>query len=355
MNTFFITGEQRSGTTLLSVILGRHSKVLVGEDAIGFRLVSCFGLLEKVFPFNAHHSVDEVLDWLVKIDYKGRLAEFIDVENIKNYPDLRSLVKASTEKLLNEKEKQVWGDKVPNMQHHIGDLLKLIPEARIIHIVRDGRAVAASKLKRTYRNPLVSGQDWVDGNAKGIANQKLIGEEQYKIIRYEDLLTKPDDVLKEVCEFLSIEYEENMTLADSQTEAKESYVKSTLDATKIDSFKEDFKPSTLRRLEKIQAPLLNYFGYELTTNPKEITYEPLSVAGRIWLNFLDNFKSLFRTERVGMRSRKSVQIKIPFKERVKRLFYVLVSDLFSKEIFLRISRRKHIRNIYMDNDLKAKK
>lgn len=350
MSVFFITGEQRSGTTLLAVMLGKHAEVMVGEDAIGFRITSCLGLLEKVLPYNPQHPVGDILSWLIKVDYKGRLADFLDFENMEQYPDARTLIAQSIDKTLRQHGKKIWGDKVPNMHYHMGDLLKLVPEARIIHMIRDGRAVAASKLKRTHRHPEVTGQDWVEGNAKGVAMQQLIGKEQYKIVKYEDLLTRPEATLSDICGFLSIDYQDSMVSLE-QAEGVEAYVKSSLDVSKIDAYKNELSPSLLRKVERLQKPLLEYFEYDLLYEWPIGKYHPLSVRRRIWLNFIDNFKALFRGKRKGMRARKNVDVHIPFHQRVKKLIYSLASEILSQRIFARLTRRRLINNVYMDEDL----
>ena len=355
MNTFFITGEQRSGTTLLSVLLSRHSQVCLGDEAIGFRLTACAGLLNEVLPYNAHHSVDDILSWLIKIDSNGRLAQFLDVENFANYPDVRSLVAGSVEKVLKANQKTLWGDKVPNMHYYLGDLLTLMPEAKFIHMVRDGRAVASSKLKRTNRSPYVTGQDWVDGNAKGLAHQKIIGKAQYKLVKYEALLREPEDTLKDICDFLAIDYEQVMTQADASTDDPDSYVKSTFDTSRINSFEEELKPSVLKKLEQLQGPMLRHFGYDLVYPLPDKPHKSLSHVRRIWLNFVDNFKALFRRSKsVGMKSRKNVELNVSFYQRLKKLLFYLTAEILSERLYLRVTRRKKIRNVYMDEDLKNK-
>ena len=46
----------------------------------------------------------------------------------------------------------------------VPDLLALIPDAKIIHIIRDGRATALSHANRTKKNIYLAAQEWVEGN-----------------------------------------------------------------------------------------------------------------------------------------------------------------------------------------------
>ena len=144
MDTFFIAGSQRSGTTLLSVMLDRHPNIHIGNDALAFRMISCFNLYKDILPYNLEYSREELQSWLIENDYKGRMKALLDYKDIKSYPDARSLLKNGIENRLQETGKSVFGDKAPNIEYFMRDLLTLIPEAKFIHIIRDGRSAALS-------------------------------------------------------------------------------------------------------------------------------------------------------------------------------------------------------------------
>ncbi|NND34351.1 MAG: sulfotransferase, partial [Saprospiraceae bacterium] len=168
MKSFFITGQQRSGTTLLAVMLSRHKDVYISKDSMAFRLTSCFNNYQVVLPYNLNYSRADLLSWLIKSDYKGRLLQIFDVEMVGD-KDVRSLIESAITDLLKTKGRKVFGDKAPNLHYFLGDLLKIVPDAKLLHIVRDGRATALSQHKRGFKNLLLAGQEWVDGTIAGLS------------------------------------------------------------------------------------------------------------------------------------------------------------------------------------------
>jgi len=335
MKSFFIAGVQRSGTTLLSVLLDNHSAVDLDGFSKAFRLITCFKNYEKVLPLNLQHSETEILKWKIKTDYKGRLAEFLDYENLEKYADYKDLIRASIEQRLAKNGKVIWGDKSPNLQHYLADLLLLIPEAKIIHIVRDGRATAYSNATRNHQHILLAAQDWVKGNVVAISNQQLVGEAQYMIIKYENLLEFPEKTMKKVCTFLAIDFEEKMLNLQNEKEGK-SYVKNTFDTSKINQYKKQISTKNLRKIERIQAPLLQKMGYELMFPTVLQEVRLLSLKKQIFLRQIDNVKMLSRSKRMGMIDRQIVEVPISWRNRFSKFLINFGKDFFPKAMYQKL-------------------
>ncbi len=334
--TFFITGVQRSGTTLLSVLLSNHPEIEIDGFATAFRLITCFKNYEKILPLNFLEEENEVLKWKIEKDYKGRLADFLDYKNLEQYDSIKALVNASISKRLEAKNKTLWGDKSPNLQHYTGDILKLIPDAKFIHIIRDGRATAYSHAARAHKNILLAAQEWVDGNTAALVNQKMLGSKQHLIVKYEELLAFPEKTARKICTFLDLEFHASI-LDMSNREEEKSYVKSTFDTSKIDAFKTQIPANTLRKIEKIQSPLLQKMDYSVVYPETLKTTRPLGVFQWIWLHQIDNFKMLFRSKRMGMIDRKNVEIPISFRNRWSKFVMNLAHDFLPKEIYFKLS------------------
>jgi hypothetical protein len=347
MNSFIIAGEQRSGTTLLSEVLGRHSQVYIDGYSVGFRLVSCFKHYTRVLPYNAAESQSAIQSWLIENDYKGRLAEFIDYKNLERFPSAQAAIQDGIDNRLSTEAKKVFGDKSPGIHHFMPELLTLVPKARFIHVVRDGRAVAHSQYKRTGKHVELAAQDWVDGNAKGLTNLAWLGADKYLMLKYEDLLSEPENTLKAVCKFLNLEYEPAMTAGKKADGQPDDYVLPSFEVAKIDEYKSGLKARQLRRIEKIEAPLLRRFGYELINELPAGSHRQLSIFRRIWLNQLDNFKRLFVSRRKGMHNRKNVDLQIPLKVRLRNFAFEWGRDFLPEKVFRRVFRKRWIKDVYM--------
>jgi len=347
MNTFFIAGAQRSGTTLLSVMLSKHPSISLDSHSIAFRLVSCFGYYNKILPYNLNYTKEELLAWLIKIDYKGRLHDLLGTKNLSEFPDARTFIQEGINQKLKAKEKTVFGDKSPNIENFVPELLLLIPDAKFIHVVRDGRAAALSKATRAHKNIYLAAQEWVDSNIAGLSNQALIGSDRYKMIKYEDLLLEPEKALRSICQFLNLDYDPVTIISDTE-QNDDDYVKSNLDTSKVDEFKLQLTKNQLKKLENIQGPLLNKFEYELMCPLVKGKHKQLSITKRIWYNQLDNIKQLFISKRKGMVNRKNVDVSIPIKTRVKTFVFEMGIDFLPDKVFKRIFRRRWIRDVYFN-------
>lgn len=101
--------------------------------------------------------------------------------------------------------KRRWGDKSPGYTHHLPAVQELLPEARFVHLVRDGRDVALS-LRHVWFAP---GQDaatlaryWRDRVEAARAGGRSC--RHFLEIRYEDLIADPAGVLNRLCQLVEL-------------------------------------------------------------------------------------------------------------------------------------------------------
>jgi hypothetical protein len=104
--------------------------------------------------------------------------------------------------------KERWGDKSPGYGWTMGPVERVLPEAHFIHLIRDGRDVALSKRdKRGADAPRVAklARHW----AKRIRRTRRQGARArcYMELRYEDLVADPETHLRDVCEFVDLEFD----------------------------------------------------------------------------------------------------------------------------------------------------
>ena len=88
---------------------------------------------------------------------------------------------------------------------------------KVIHLVRDARAVSFSKFKRgqqlnmkvSFLSAMVG---WVIINLKMLNNRILFEKEDFVRIKYEDLCGNPTEMIRQICDQLSLPYNTNMTV-----------------------------------------------------------------------------------------------------------------------------------------------
>jgi len=206
MDAVFIGGCGRSGTTLFKELLNRHSRCACGPET------SLYGL-----PFN----IDNIAaPW--DID-RSHLETFVDrSSNLVEFADL-----FATEFLTNECKKR-WVEKTPNNVRAIDRLLTWYPNARFIHVIRDGRDVVCS-LRKHPRERVVNGKivpvdsnnpversamRWLNDTSMGLAFQN---HPRCIEVRYEAFVTDPAAEMARVCDFIGEDFEQGMLNPDSDS------------------------------------------------------------------------------------------------------------------------------------------
>lgn len=211
-NPIFIIGVQRSGTTLLRLMLNAHSEIAIPEEA---RFLTPFLKPGVANKFYAGNELKNVIRYL---NNNGQFALW-NYDSSEFFNELDGIDKISVRNLIDlmyssysrKQGKHIWGDK-SLFFGSVSVLHELFPEARFIHIVRDGRDVFDSwrKMDKTKGNPAVIALDWVY-KERAICNSfSTVPKNKQLSIRYEDLLSQPENLVKSICMFLDIPYEAAM-------------------------------------------------------------------------------------------------------------------------------------------------
>ncbi len=210
---FFLIGAQRSGTTLLRLILNAHSQLAIPEE--GTFLIP---LLKKRY---IHHQLSgRALSTLVRYlslnpqlklwgsDYQEYFSQLGQKEHIS----IRELIENLYSIYAQQHGKNIWGDKTPPFFRKVDIFLALYPEARFIHIVRDGRDVFDSwrKIDNTKGNLSAIALDWRYKLSRIEKSFSRIPAANKLTIRYEDLLGRTEESVRSVCRLLDVPFETGM-------------------------------------------------------------------------------------------------------------------------------------------------
>ena len=198
-----IGGCGRSGTTLMRVILDSHSQIACGPESNVFPSPNRLNpgspgaaKLAKKFDLSAT-EMDAMLG------QAGSRAEFAE-----NFFD----------RYRGRANKPLWADKTPRNVQVLPYIFKHFPQARFVHVVRDGRDVACS-LRTHPRHRVVNGEivklntwnpiedcigRWVNDVGLGLAYRQ---DPRYTELRYEDLVLETETTLRNLFEFLELDWE----------------------------------------------------------------------------------------------------------------------------------------------------
>jgi Sulfotransferase family len=161
--------------------------------------------------------------------------------------------------------KQRWGDKTPFHVWHLDLAMRMFPDATVIGIVRHPAAVASS-MRRRFRRPLNAGiKHWLRSNRQLLHAGAELGE-RFVLLRYEDLVTEPDRVMRTLLERLGEPWSDAvLTHHEVQPAASSTGFTRTDRAVDTDSLTEWESQLTGTERERVTArtgALARFLGYD---------------------------------------------------------------------------------------------
>jgi hypothetical protein len=202
-----IVGVPRSGTTLLRMMLDAHSALAIPPET-GFLLplaaldsAAGDGRAAAAAITRAETWPDFHLDATAFEAAIARLTRCTPAEVARTFYRMYA----------SRFGKARWGDKTPAYGTAIDQIAALLPEAHIVHIIRDGRDVMLSVRGLWFRpgdTVEACAEDW----ARRVARTREIGQRlpRYLEVRYESLVTSPETTLKTICRFIDLAFEPAM-------------------------------------------------------------------------------------------------------------------------------------------------
>lgn len=211
----FLVGCSRSGTTLLQSLLAAHPDVASFRESKFFH----YGIPEYEPRRLALGLISRRLKPRMEIYFRDELER---PELLKNLPQLIFLgyytrkFMAIMSLLTQEQGKHIFLEKTPDHIYQIEYIEKLIPEARFIHLVRNGVDVVASLYEVTNKYPKPWGgartidrclEDWKRAVEE---TRRHIHKPNHHLVKYEVLVKNPRPVLENLCQFIGIDFSEKM-------------------------------------------------------------------------------------------------------------------------------------------------
>lgn len=199
---FFIVGCGRSGTTLLRVMLDRHSEMAIPLESL---------FLIDYLRADGRVSVDLLRQLAVREFELSEWGLSLDDQSLAGCGNAREIIETLHKTYATQNGKNRWGQKTPRLVRY-GHLLKHTwPGARFIFMVRDPRAVVASLTRSNVHqsNAFYGARRWVRDCEAGLALERSWPESVLRV-RYEDLVNDPAGALEGICRFLNLPMETGM-------------------------------------------------------------------------------------------------------------------------------------------------
>ena len=246
----FLVASVRSGTTLLRLMLDHHPELAFFHE---------FHYTVEALPRQGWPTMTDYFNYLM--DHRIFLDSRLAIDTTLDYSALMN-------SFLNQKRERDEKSHVGATVHlHFDRLLRIWPEARFIHLVRDGRDVGRSRLELGWAGNIYTGvQSWIDAERLWDRVKKMVPASRRVEVRYEDLINQPKHQLERLCDFLNLNYDPAMLHYD-----RDSTYKSP-DKRLIDQWRTKLSRDQIRLAESRIGEMLVERGYELSG------YEPTHVG-----------------------------------------------------------------------------
>jgi hypothetical protein len=201
-----------------------------------------------------------------------------------NMPTFVGFAKALFDGFARSQGKPFSGEKDPEYVRQLPLVHRLFPEARSVHIIRDGREVALSTLEwvtpTRYLGRLGLWADepvavcalwWRQQVLAGRRGRGLVGADRCLEVRYEDLVTAPELVMREITSFIdlpfdsaTVNYHDGRTREEAGLTSKQRWLPPTAG---LRDWRATLCERDLQLFEALAGGLLDALGYPRATGP----------------------------------------------------------------------------------------
>ena len=296
----FVLGCGRSGTTLLY-----HMLLSSGNFAVYRTESNVINLLEPRFgDLSVARNKRRLLDaWYETRLYtlseleKAPLEELVMAE-CKNGGDFLRII---MEQMARKQGVERWADTTPEHLLHLHRIKETIPNALIIHIIRDGRDSALSTDKQGYirrlpwdKTPsvMVAGIYWEWMVNKGRKDGRDLGAD-YTEVRFEELVGSPRETLARLGSFIDhdLDYDRIQKVGIGSVSAPNTSFSEGSSETfnPAGRWRNNYTPENLAMFEGLVGGTLKELGYELgTTDRKALHRASLKRMRATYRRFFDS-------------------------------------------------------------------
>jgi hypothetical protein len=264
-----IGGCSRSGTTLLGSMLGAHPACLCVPES---------QFKTEVLPYLSgpvsEVAAQELWD-AIRASRRYRIWDLALGANALpgggaglSYAELLEWIVREYGRSAGKEGWRTWVDHTPDNAEFAAHLFAHFPDAKLVHLVRDGRAVTASVLPLDWgpNTTIKSVHWWIEKLAFGLAAEARWPERVTRV-RYEDLLRDPEAELRRICAFAGIAYDPAVLEATgfrvpAYTAGQHQLVGSRIDSGRAEAWRQKLRPRQIEGFEAVARDVLTYLGYE---------------------------------------------------------------------------------------------
>ncbi len=327
----FVTGASRSGTTLLCRVLGNHPRILGLKELQFFGEFCDIDACGEVTPdvelasWAAMLLARQARDFWAPAPTAGEQAAAAEL--VAGLPAEQrtgaGLYAAVVARLAADAGKVYACEQTPRNVFYAEQLLEFYPQARVLHIVRDPRAVLASQKNRWRMrglggsnmplsewirlwfnyHPVTMSSLWTGATAAALALEQ---HPRVTLLRFEDLVAAPEATVRGLCDWLGEAYDPAMLDVPQWGSSNVRHGSGAgVSADMAGKWREVLTPGEICISERRTGGYFERFGYERITDGRltaaawgqMLLRYPLHVIGAVLTNprrVLIQLKALLR-------------------------------------------------------------
>lgn len=183
--------------------------------------------------------------------------------------------------------------------HHLKELGSLMPGAKVLGVVRDPRAVAASCMQQ--KRPYAPGRLMCRGDAWYIGSEweSWCREHQKDVsvnlrihtVRYEDITVEPESVIQEVCDFLGVNaaftgQQSSQYQVDAREASLHPRIHASPDSKRVEAWREELSQADIASVEWNSAAGMRSWNYPPVLGQPRSRFRHASLYSRAYLSHL---------------------------------------------------------------------
>lgn len=278
MPEIFVFGAGRSGTTMLGGIIGSAPSALcIPEAQFIYEGLLRFGMehqrADTMLRYVTTHPRFKIWRWTPDEAFIEELPPVL------RYSQLIDSIISHYGRSVYNKTFRHWVEHSPGKALHIPLLARAFPNAAFVHIVRDGRAIAASMRALDWgeKDIVSSSHYWRGRLTLARAGEHEI-KNDYFDVRYEDIVQSSGEAVRTLAEKLGVTLPPGDIRTDgftppTYTSKQHALVGSPPSAIKLEVWKDQLKAREIEIFEYYNRDLLRRYGYQVTSEePRKPTY-----------------------------------------------------------------------------------
>lgn len=196
----------------------------------------------------------------------------------------RTITEALFAEYARRHDKPRWGDKTPRYCGFVPELRTVFPEARFIHVIRDGRDTALSSWKAAFgpRTWVAAAYKWRDSIRATQRGIRAVPADTVLEVRYEELLRYPETILSRVCDFIGEQFHAEMLCYSEQAERLvpswekqwHARLSGPVDGSNAGKWRKQLSPEQIALIQHIAGRELTAYGYDLV--PVDLTQSAIA-------------------------------------------------------------------------------